>query len=143
MTAPYATLTDLYRVMPLVIMGTVSVGTQQAILDARNDYADDKMRARYKLPLQTPYPVSLVQHICQLAAWDIMRTRGFNPAAGADPIIQSQAEYAMKWFDDVERQRAHPNVIEAGGGTEPAYAAPQVISKPLQGWYPGTGSNGC
>ena len=137
--AAYATLSDLYLVMPLAVMGTVSAGTQQSILDSRNDFADDKLRARYKLPLQTPYPASLKQHICHLAAWDIMRTRGFNPAAGADPVIQSQAEYAFRWFDDVERQRAHPNVVEAVGGGDPGYPAPQVISKTIQGWYPGTG----
>lgn len=134
MTAPYATLTDLYVVMPLAIMGSVGVPQQQAFLDRRNDFADDKLRARYKLPLMTPYPPSLTHNVCLLAAWDCMRARGFNPAAGGDPIIQTQAEMALKWFDDVERQRAHPNVIEAGGGDAPYYLAPEVRSKPQQGW---------
>jgi phage gp36-like protein len=137
MTAAYATLADLYVLgAPLVSMGQVSVATQQACLDARNDYADDKLRARYKLPLGLPYPPSLRQNICILAAYDVMNIRGYNPAAGADVNLVTRAEQAMKWFDDVERQRAHPNVIEASGGTEPGYAAPEVISKPLQGWYP-------
>lgn len=130
----YATLADLYVVMPVAIMGTVSTARQQAMLDARNDFADDKLRARYLLPLQTPYPPSLVQHICQLAAWDIARARGFNPAAGADVVIREQADLAFKWFDDVERQRAHPNVIEANGPDVIGYDAPKVTSKPRQGW---------
>lgn len=137
---PYATLTHLYAYgLPLVAMGSVLVATQQTILDGRNDYADDKMRARYRLPLQTPYPVSLIQNICMLAAWDIIMVRGYNPAAGADVNIAARGELAMKWFDDVERQRAHPNVVEASGGGNPGFAAPLTISKPLQGWYPGTG----
>ena len=139
MTVAYATLADLYALgMPLVAMGSVTVATQQRCLDARNDYADDKMRARYLLPLQAPYPDSLIQNICMLAAWDILMVRGYNPSAGADVNIASRGELAMKWFDDVERQRAHPNVIEAAGSGSPGYAAPLVLSKPRQGWYPGT-----
>lgn len=131
---PYATLLDLYALgMPLTAMGSVSIATQQRCLDARNDYADDKLRARYKLPLQAPYPDSLKQNICMLAAWDIVMIRGYNPGAGADVNIAARGEMAQKWFDDVERQRAHPNVIEAGGA-DPGYPAPQIISKPQQGW---------
>lgn len=132
MTA-YATLTDLYAYgLPLVAMGSVSVGTQQKILDGRNDFADDKLRARYRLPLQTPYPASLIQNICVLAAWDVLVSRGYNPGAGADPNIATRGELALKWFDDVERQRAHPNVVEATAS--PGYPAPHIISKPIQGW---------
>lgn len=138
---PYAVLANLYVYgMPAVAMGAVLVSTQQSILDGRNDYADDKMRARYALPLRTPYPVSLIQNICMLAAYDCMMVRGFNPAAGADVAIKERAEMALKWFDDVERQRAHPNVVEAAGGAGPGIPSPSIISKPLQGWYPGSSS---
>jgi phage gp36-like protein len=136
--AAYATIANLYVYgLPLVAMGSVTVATQQSILDGRNDYADDKLRARYKLPLLTPYPVSLIQNICMLAAWDILMARGYNPGAGADVNIAARGEMALKWFDDVERQRAHPNVIEASSPV-PGYAAPLLISKPVQGWYPGS-----
>lgn len=139
MTVAYATLTDLYALgLPLVAMGSVPVATQQRCLDARNDYADDKFRARYKLPLLAPYPDSLKQNVCMLAAWDILMIRGYNPSAAADVNIATRGEMALKWFDDVERQRAHPNVIEAASPATPGYAAPLVISKALQGWYPGT-----
>lgn len=142
MAAAYAVLADLYAYgLPLVACGSVSTATQQRILDGRNEYADTKMRARYKLPLQTPYPQSLIQNICMLAAWDVWMARGGNPVAGTDTQYETRGRLALAWFDDVERQRAHPDVIEATGGDTPAYPAPQVISKPLQGWYPGTGSD--
>ncbi len=132
---PYATLTDLYAYgMPAVAMGSVLVTTQQTILDARNDFADDKMRARYLLPLQQPYPVSLKMHICVLAAWDILNVRGTRPTNGAPEPLEERAKESAKWFDDVERQRAHPAVIEAAGGAGPGIPAPHLISKPLQGW---------
>lgn len=130
----YAVLTDLYAYgLPLVAMGTVSTATQQKLLDARNDYADDKMRARYKLPLLAPIPESLKQNICQLAAWDVLVIRGYNPQSGADVNIRDRADMSLKWFDDVERQRCHPNVVESGTES-PGYAAPLIISKPQQGW---------
>lgn len=134
MTA-YATLADLYAYgIPLVACGSVSTAAQQKILDGRNDYADDKLRARYKLPLQAPYPVSLVQNICMLAAWDVWMARGGSPTAGVDAQYQTRGEMALKWFDDVERQRAHPNVVEDAGSSDPGYPAPLLVSKPLQGW---------
>ncbi len=141
MAVAYAVLADLYVFgLPLVAMGSVSTATQQRVLDGRNDYADDKLRARYRLPLIEPYPESLKQNICMLAAWDLLMIRGYNPSAAADVNIATRGEMAMKWFDDVERQRAHPNVVESTSPT-PGYAAPMVISKPLQGWYPGTGES--
>ncbi len=138
MTTAYATLANLYTVMPLTMMGNVAVATQQALLTARNAGADSYLRARYRLPAQTPYPPDLVLSICQLAAADIMRVRGFNPAAGADVIIMNSAENATKWLEGVERQRIHPALVEAVGSEDPGYAAPLVISKPIRGWYPGT-----
>lgn len=140
MATAYAVLADLYALgLPLVAMGSVSTAVQQRCLDSRNDYADDKMRARYRLPIAAPYPSSLVQNICMLAAWDIIMIRGYNPASGADVNIATRGELAMKWFDDVERQRAHPAVVEVTGPEVPGYAAPLVLSKALQGWYPGSG----
>ncbi len=137
--AAYATLADLYAFgLPLVAMGSVLVTTQQRVLDARNDYADDKFRARYRLPLLEPYPESLKLNVCMLAAWDLLMIRGYNPSAAADVNIAARGEMALKWFDDVERQRAHPDVRESSGVDTPSYAAPLVISKALQGWYPGT-----
>ena len=133
MTA-YAALSDLYVVMSLATMGSLSVARQQSILDARNDFADDFLRARYKLPAQAPFLASLVQNICKLAAYDCARVRGYNPAAGADVILEKDKLDALAWFDGVARQRIHPNIIEATGGTDPGYAAPLVVSRPLQGW---------
>lgn len=130
----YAVLADLYAYgLPLVAMGSVSTAVQQKCLDGRNDFADDKLRARYRLPLVAPIPVSLIQNICQITAWDVLVIRGYNPASGADVSIRERADLALKWFDDVERQRCHPAVTESGT-SDPGYAAPQIVSKAQQGW---------
>ena len=96
------------------------------------------MRARYKLPLLTPYPDDLKLAICQLAAWDGWLIRGANPGAGTDAQYAVRGQMAIDWFDGVERQRVHPAVLESTGVDVPSYAAPELISKPIQGWYPGT-----
>lgn len=130
----YADLADFYVYgLTLVQCGPVSVGVVQSCIDARNEYADTKMRARYKLPLLAPFPADLKMHVCHLAAWDVWLIRGANPGAGADVNIPTRGELALRWFDDVERQRAHPNVVESGS-EDPGYAAPRIISKPKQGW---------
>lgn len=143
MATAFAVLADVYALgAPLVAMGQVPIATQQRCLEARCEYADSKLRARFRYPLGSPYPADVIQAVCVLTAWDIINVRGYNPAAGADVNLAQRAELATKFLDDVERQRAHPNVIEASGGTEPGYAAPEVLSKPMQGWYPGTSGTG-
>lgn len=130
----YAILADLYAYgLPLVAMGSVSTAVQQKCLDGRNDFADDKLRARYRLPLVAPIPVSLIQNICQITAWDVLVIRGYNPQSGADVSIRDRADLAFKWFDDVERQRCHPSVTESGTAS-PGYAAPLIVSRTPQGW---------
>lgn len=136
--AAYALLADLQMVMPTTAFSGIPTATTTAILNARNAFADDKMRARYRLPLAAPYPASLTQNICFLAAYDVMCFRGYNPQSGADQNIRARYLDAMKWFDDVERQRCHPAVTEAAAPGTTEYDAPLVLSKPRQGWEPGT-----
>ena len=143
----YAALTDLYFVMPVAMMGTVTTAQQQQALDDRSAYADAKMRARYALPLGQPYDRALIRAVCDLAAWDIICLRGYDPESGSDQNFMRRAigddgrGGAQKLLDDVERQCAHFNVIEAIA-PYPAYAAPMVVSAPQQGWIPSPiGSN--
>lgn len=139
MTA-YATLSGLATVLPSAAFSSVPVATQQAILDGRNAYADDKMRARYRLPL-TAWPVSITRAVLDMAAFDILCARGYNPGSAADQLVKYKYDCAVKYFDDVERQRTHPVVTEAAAPGTLEYDAPQVISQPRQGWGPGTGGD--
>jgi phage gp36-like protein len=132
----YAIVSDFYRYgLPENALGAkVTPALIQAALDVRSAWADSKMAARYKLPLGTPYDLTIVMNICVLAAYDLMSFRGFNPEnGGADANIRLRAEDAIRWFNDVERQAAHPNVIEATSPS-PAIASPLVLSDPPRGW---------
>jgi hypothetical protein len=137
----YAALSDLYNVMPVAMMGTVTTAQQQQALDDRSAYADSKMRARYALPLGLPYDRALVRAVCDLAAWDIICLRGYDPEGGSDRNFHDRAigedgkGGAQKLLDDVERQCAHFLVVEAIQPS-PAYPAPLVLSNAQEGWIP-------
>lgn len=132
MTA-YATLTDLHTYgLSAVACGNVTTGDQQVILDGRNAWADGKLRGRYQLPLLA-WDVDLRMMVAQLAAYDVMIRRGYNPAAGADVNVRLRYEDALKWFDGVERQNVHPNVT-ASPTASPHYNAPQVTTSTTRGW---------
>jgi hypothetical protein len=138
----YATLTDLYNTIPASQLGALTTTQQQAALDARSAYADAKMRARYALPLGQPYDPALVRAVCDLAAWDLIQLRGYNPRSGSDVNYQIRAigvdgkGGAQRLLDDVERQCAHFAVVEAISPS-PAIPSPLVVSQPLQDWNPG------
>lgn len=136
----YATVTDFYTygLRKLVLGNTITEAQIQAALDVRSSFADTKFRARYKLPFQAPIDVTIVQSVCILTAYDLLVMRGFNPDNPADANIELRAKAALKWLDDVERQAAHPNVIEATSPS-PALAAPLILSDNPQGWIPTCG----
>lgn len=132
MTA-YAVLADVYSYgISAVACGNVSPADQQKMLDARNVWADGKLRGRYKLPLLS-WDVDLTMNVAQLTAYDIMCRRGYNPAAPGDVNIRLRYQDAVDWFDGVQRQRIHPNVTETPAAS-PGQQAPIVITSERRGW---------
>jgi len=128
MSAVYASISDLanYGFVPTA-QGQVTNPQVNAILAAVSNYADTKLRGRYALPLQLPYPQALVRAVCHIASADIMELRGFDPQNPGDQAIEQRKAYAIKFLDDVQRQAAHLDVIEAVGPA-PAIVNPTVLS---------------
>lgn len=141
----YASPTDLvtYALPPLAVRN-VSTSVQQAELDAASDVADSYLRGRYALPLSAPYPTDLVRHVCYVAAFNLIASIGFNPAAGADQLIRQryyeavgnpQVPGSVGWFGRVQRQEIHPAVIPAVAQPgDPVHDLPQVSTSPQRGW---------
>lgn len=135
MTA-YHTLSDLHQFgISAEACGRVSSGDQQAIVDARNAWADGKLRGRYQLPLLA-WDVDLRMMLAQVSAYDVMIRRGYNPAAAADINIRLRFDDAIAWFNGVERGNTHPNVTESpkAAAVTPSLQAPLVLSSPKRGW---------
>ena len=138
----YATLTDMsnFGFVPTAF-GQLTQPQVQAQLDAASSFANAKMAARYSLPL-TAWDVSITQAVVQIAAYQCMCLRGFDPSNPGDAAARDMWLAARKFFDDVERQCAHPLVTESPMPTnqaQPTFSAPLVVSQPLQGWFPGDG----
>jgi phage gp36-like protein len=106
-------------------LGSVTAGQQQDALDSAAGTIDSKLRGRYALPLQPPIPVEITEACCRIAAWRLMSIRGFNPMNPGDAVIRDSYIDTMRWLDQVQRQAAHPNVVQATTGQTPQ---PVVLS---------------
>jgi phage gp36-like protein len=134
----YASIDDLYRfgLQPMSVQN-VPMANLIAELEAASRYADSKMRARYSLPLLA-WDTTITMHVCRIAAYNILVTRGYNPEAGADVAITQRHQEALEFFDGVERQRTHPNVTQTANPSQPV-DLPQVITGVSRGWQSPTG----
>jgi hypothetical protein len=133
LTQALAVIADVYaHGLSLVACGNVSVQDQQSMLDARNAYAESKLRGRYKFPLIS-WGVDLRMAIGQMTAYDIICRRGFNPAAPGDVNYKLRHDDAVKWLDGVERQNTHPAIVDSAA-PEPQYQAPAVLTGTRRGW---------
>jgi phage gp36-like protein len=110
----YATPTDLARNgVPSSALDGITSADQQVALDAASGIADGYVAARYTLPLVAPFPTDLVIAVCQIAAWNLLRVRGFNPDAGQDAVIRSGYEDATRWLRLVAEGKVSPQVIDS------------------------------
>jgi hypothetical protein len=144
--APFAALTDLANHgLPPSAYGNLKQSQIQAMLDARNSYAAGKCAARYSMPLLAPFDPMMVAAVCHLAAKDALDMRGADPAHLDYRSIETRFLAAVKYFDDVQRQYMHPLVNESPQPTNlgtPQFAAPLVVSQPLEGWIPNESRGG-
>lgn len=136
----YATLADMTNYgFPPSSFGQLTQPQVQAQLDAASNWATSKMAARYSMPLLPPFDTSIVQAVVQIAAYQCMVLRGFDPQNPGDTAARDLWIAAREFFDAVERQHAHPLVNESPLPTvqaQPQYAAPMIVGQPLQGWIP-------
>ena len=80
----YATLADLANLgVVSTAFGQLTNPQVQAQLQAASDFASSKMAARYSLPL-TAWDTSITQAVAQIAAYQCMCLRGFDPQNGGD-----------------------------------------------------------
>lgn len=132
----YATTTDLVRLgIGAAALTGVSSTIQDAALEAASDTADGYMRGRYTLPLVS-WGDDLRRAVCAIAAWDLLTTRGYDPARGSDDAVRLRYQDAIAWLDRVSQGR----VVVSGGNTDPTAtrharaSGPRVSSDRTRGW---------
>lgn len=132
----YADRTALYRLgLREEAFAGIATAAQDTALEAASDVADSYLRSRYTVPL-TGYGDDLKGAVCKLAAYELLRARGYDPSAGSDESIKNGRDEAVSWLKDVSAGKAHVS----GGNTTPAptrharASSPRTTSDRLRGW---------
>lgn len=124
----YATTTDLTNAgLPAQSIQPLTAAQISAALQGASDFADTFLRARYTLPLLS-WDSSLTEAVAKIAALRLLRIRGYSPTSTADQRFQQGHDEAVAWLNMVQRQQAHPLVVQSASTTTATIAQPTVIS---------------
>lgn len=108
MSAGYASIADLVKYgAPATAFASLTTDQKQSALDAAADLVDGFLRARYPLPLLS-WDLSITRNTAIIATYDLLVTRGYNPAAGADPNFETRYNVAMRNLELIQKQQLHP-----------------------------------
>ena len=135
----YASIEDFLNAgLPTGALDSLDKSIWNQALIRASSYADSFLGDKYTLPLSRPYPPSLVDAVCQIAAWRLASLRGYNPAVAggsADAIIRQGYLDARDWLVRVANGQAALTVIQA----VPESLQPDVISNGPRGYGDLTG----
>lgn len=132
----YATRTHLaqFAIRAAALTG-IATGDQDAALEAASDLADSYLRARFTLPLSS-WQDDLRRAVCNVAAYDLLSARGYNPDAGADSNVRQRYEDAVRWLEGVAAGRVTPAVTDSGssGSSGSGAGVARVFTSDPRGW---------
>lgn len=137
MATQYATITDLSRLsLASPVLTQLSDDTKNKALLARSSFADSFLRGRFQLPL-VAWEDDLRQAVCDLAAYDLVSVRGFNPEAGADVNFRLRSEDAIRWLTMISKEQATPAVTDSSAAAGPGVTTaggPRMITGTSRGF---------
>ena len=113
----YATRAELVTYgLPSAALTGISTDKQDAALEAASREADGYLNSVFMLPL-TAYGNDLKQHVCNMAAFMLMKGRGFAPeSADADMLVMGRTQ-AIKWLEGVAAGKIKPyGITDSGSG---------------------------
>jgi len=131
----YCQLADLTTLgINALALVNVPVPDQQAAIVGASALIDDHIAGRYPLPLLS-FPSSFTYHCAKIAVYMCLSVRGYNPAAGADPIWAKDYEKAISWVLGIQRQEIHPQVtVSAPSPGNATFDFPKVTSQQPRGY---------
>jgi phage gp36-like protein len=91
-------------------LAPLSTQQQNEALQAASAELNGRLGDQYIFPLKT-WGYDLVVHTCEVAAWYLLKARGFNPSNGLDLAIRKGYEDAIKWAQDVAEGKVQPDSI--------------------------------
>jgi phage gp36-like protein len=120
MSSSYATLPDLY------LWGCPAGGLQnftdtqkQAGLDGAADVIDGYLLDHYTLPLIGPFPPSIRRACAIICAFDLLTTRGYDPATGQSEQISERYTSTIRWLEKIAKGELTPPLVDSTPGGIP------------------------
>lgn len=111
----YATRAELTTLaIPASALGGISTERQDAALEAASRLADGYLNARYRLPL-TSYGSDLKRAVCDIAAFILMKARGFSPETADADMLQTAERSAVKWLEGIAAGKISPYGLSDSG----------------------------
>lgn len=109
--AQYATSTEFSdQSLPSESLTGISAGTINAALTWASGKINSYLGKRYALPLVS-YGEDLKLACCDLAAWYLIKRRGFKTNAGSENAIVKAHDDSIQWLRDVAKGLAEPDAI--------------------------------
>ncbi len=121
MAPAYATRADLaLQSLSAAAASVISTAAQDAALGAASRVVDSYLASRFDTPLTGTIPADLVGVVCDIAAYRLMKLRGFNPQTGDAEQFAASYDRALRYLRDVADGKATPAGItdSSVGGVE-------------------------
>jgi phage gp36-like protein len=117
-----------------IALQDVPVQDQLVACQQASELADSYIRGRYALPLSA-WGADVTFRTAQIAVYLTLKSRGYNPSAGADDNVRQGYEDSIRWFEGIQRQNTHPDVTPAVAQPgDPIHDLPQVITSQQRGF---------
>lgn len=114
-------------------LAAIPEGRRMEHLQAASGVAWGFLANRFVPPLLTWGP-ELVQHVCAIAAWTLLRHRGFDPEKAADRVIVMGYEQATAWLKAFGGGRgAVLGYVDSSVAPERPSRRSHLISRPRRG----------
>ncbi len=122
----YATVDDFESLgLPSTALSGFSDSQKIDKLLAASAIADSYLRVQYGVPLPS-WNVDLTTRVCEIAAWLLMKTRGYAPE-GTDLQIRQSYEDATMWLTAVSKGTAIP-IEQSQDATPLSYEQGPLVS---------------
>jgi uncharacterized protein DUF1320 len=129
----YAGPADIQRfALPEVALTSVEPGFLAEQCIAATGEADARLPPRYTLPLAA-WGDDLRARVAQIAAYLVLKHRGFNPELGNDQLIVIEKKEAEAWLSKAGAGTITPSgIVDATPAKRGG--APRVFNRPSRGW---------
>jgi phage gp36-like protein len=107
----YATAADLSNLgLASQALSVITPDEQNAALLAASQTADGYLNSRFVFPLIN-WGTDLKTHVCEIAAFTLLSTRGYNPDANS--IVRDRYKDAIRWLEQVAADKITPVITDS------------------------------